>query len=65
MNEAALQLERQAADSEYGKYYRRHFSTRLPDGSIPPVEPVTQEVLRELNRLRQALQSTQTSTTSV
>ena len=65
MNEATLQLERQADDSEYGKYYRRHFSTRLPDGSIPPVERVTQEVLRELNRLRQAWQNTQASATSV
>lgn len=65
MNDATLQPERQASDSEYGKYYRRHFSTRLPDGSIPRVEPVTQEVLRELNRLRQAWESTRVSQTSV
>ena len=52
MNEATVQRECLAIDPEYGAYYRRHFSTRLADGSIPPVERVTQEVLRELSRLQ-------------
>ena len=52
MNQASLQRECLADGGEYAAYYRRFFSTRLADGSIPPVEHVTQEVLRELNRLQ-------------
>mgnify|MGYP006216131877 CR=1 FL=1 len=49
-----LQRACMAADADYSGYYRRFFSVRPSDGSIKPVEPVTQEVLQELRRQQQA-----------
>lgn len=52
MDLAAIQRECLASDETYRAYYQRHFSLRGEDRSIPPVERVTQQVLRELNRLQ-------------
>jgi hypothetical protein len=52
MNLAEIQSECYASDEMYRAYFKRHFSLRRADGSVAPVERVTQEVLHELVRLQ-------------
>ena len=54
MNGIDRQRECLANDAEYSAYFHRFFSVRQSDGSIPPVEIVTQDVLVELERLARA-----------
>ena len=62
MNRIELQRACLADGGDYAAYYRRFFSTRLADESIPPVERVTQEVLRELSRLQKEWEALRVST---
>ncbi len=57
MDLAAIQRECLASDETYRTYYERHFSLRREDRSIPQVERVTQQVLRELSRLQRSWES--------
>lgn len=57
MDLAATQRECLVSDENYRAYNERHFSLRQTDRSIPPVERVTQQVLRELSRLQRSWES--------